>query len=590
MPLFDMPLNEDQEEIRLFTILPDNDRTRPIRGNLHIVSLYDSPDFEALSYTWGNCSEERTIFVNGQSFPVTPNLEEALRHLRQSHRARVVWIDAICIDQKNHSEKTFQIPLMGDIYSTASQIIAWLGESNPNIVLAMGLMEHFEDKESPASQILSKLTKLSGVSVEFTRAGELAMARAFLGIADILRRPYWNRMWTFQEWHLPGEKIICMCGDFTFDPAPLTEFLPMTISNTIEKIKSCHDDEDTYNNQDLEAAKHIRAFDKIIQRFQDLWKEGAVNVFSARRTRGMFKNYSETTAFMINHDRESTLFTYFRFCNTEGSPSWVLDIMDVTHSPRPDDAEDWDTRYLLPPRQVGVEPEKCLYEDTGHPLPAIDGGLSTLRLSTRQVGVCHPILQFDSDFIDQIRSIHQITKITPKELAHVWGRETLNRRIWEACLGPRNEHLWSSSLGTTLELWRPDIRSRKDPLVKDLEVLAEDLMSYGFLSREDSAKLGLFQGILVRIAGKSLLVVNSQEITGFGIGDGNIKDGDIAIVASGVGQTIVIRKKSEVNTDEQVYTIVGKAGIDGIGEHQKSSQTPFVTKLKEQPFEEFVIC
>ncbi|KAJ5518014.1 Heterokaryon incompatibility [Penicillium expansum] len=58
----------------------------------------------------------------------------------------------------------------------------------------------------------------------------------------------------------------------------------------------------------------------------------------------------ETTAFMINHDRESTLFTDFKFCNTEGSPSWVLDIMDVTHSPRPDDAEDWDTRYLLPPR------------------------------------------------------------------------------------------------------------------------------------------------------------------------------------------------------------------------------------------------
>ncbi|KAK4864329.1 hypothetical protein LT330_009856 [Penicillium expansum] len=298
MPLFEMPLNEDQEEIRLFTILPDNDRTRPIRGNLHIVSLYDSPDFEALSYTWGSCSEERTIFVNGQCFPVTPNLEEALLHLRQSHRARVVWIDAICIDQKNHSEKTFQIPLMGDIYSTASQVIAWLGESNPNIVLAMGLMEHFEDKESPASQILSKLIKLSGVSVEFTRAGELAMARAFLGIADILRRPYWNRMWTFQEWHLPGEKIICMCGDFTFDPAPLTEFLPMTISNTIKKIKSRHEDEDTYNDQDLEAAKHIRAFDKIIQRFQDLWKEGAVNVFSARRTRGMFKDYSGITALL----------------------------------------------------------------------------------------------------------------------------------------------------------------------------------------------------------------------------------------------------------------------------------------------------
>jgi hypothetical protein len=36
------------------------------------------------------------------------------------------WIDAICIDQNDKNDKNKQVPLMGDIYSSAIQVIAWL--------------------------------------------------------------------------------------------------------------------------------------------------------------------------------------------------------------------------------------------------------------------------------------------------------------------------------------------------------------------------------------------------------------------------------------------------------------------------------
>ena len=38
-----------------------------------------------------------------------------------------IWIDAICIDQKNPLEKTTQIPLMGEVYNNAELVLAWLG-------------------------------------------------------------------------------------------------------------------------------------------------------------------------------------------------------------------------------------------------------------------------------------------------------------------------------------------------------------------------------------------------------------------------------------------------------------------------------
>lgn len=38
-----------------------------------------------------------------------------------------LWIDAVCIDQSNAREKAAQIPLMGEVYSRAGRVLAWLG-------------------------------------------------------------------------------------------------------------------------------------------------------------------------------------------------------------------------------------------------------------------------------------------------------------------------------------------------------------------------------------------------------------------------------------------------------------------------------
>ncbi len=61
---------------------------------------------------------------------ITTNLYAALSRLRCTETVRTLWIDAICINQKDIAEKSFQIELMRDIYSSAEEVSMWLGEPN----------------------------------------------------------------------------------------------------------------------------------------------------------------------------------------------------------------------------------------------------------------------------------------------------------------------------------------------------------------------------------------------------------------------------------------------------------------------------
>lgn len=47
---------------------------------------------------------------------VTYNLEVALQQLRHAERERILWVDALCINQENDLEKSEQVRPMGRIY------------------------------------------------------------------------------------------------------------------------------------------------------------------------------------------------------------------------------------------------------------------------------------------------------------------------------------------------------------------------------------------------------------------------------------------------------------------------------------------
>jgi len=61
---------------------------------------------------------------------VTANCEAALRRLRNANSKRILWVDAICINQDDPTERSQQVTLMRDIYRNASNILAWLGKTS----------------------------------------------------------------------------------------------------------------------------------------------------------------------------------------------------------------------------------------------------------------------------------------------------------------------------------------------------------------------------------------------------------------------------------------------------------------------------
>lgn len=113
-------LQAADKEIRLLTVFSGSLKDE-IECNLHVISLNSKPSYTALSYCWGDEALRGYVTVGSHKISVTQSLKEALRYLRSDKNDVVVWADAICINQTDDEEKSFQIGYMGEIYTKGKQ-------------------------------------------------------------------------------------------------------------------------------------------------------------------------------------------------------------------------------------------------------------------------------------------------------------------------------------------------------------------------------------------------------------------------------------------------------------------------------------
>lgn len=121
--------------IRLIRLMPHRDKTLPIRCDLFdypLQRLMESTHhlYDALSYVWGSGEKTHEISIRNCSLRVTANVHTALLRLRDRSFERIVWVDAICINQEDREERKQQVQSMAMIYSMASRVIVWLGEAD----------------------------------------------------------------------------------------------------------------------------------------------------------------------------------------------------------------------------------------------------------------------------------------------------------------------------------------------------------------------------------------------------------------------------------------------------------------------------
>lgn len=197
-----------ESSIRFLTLRAASSKETQIACTLEVHDLAKGiPKYVALSYVWGPAFTKAKISVNGQQFDVSPNLFEALRHIRRRHSDLVVWIDAICINQADILERNHQVALMRRIYSGADYVIAWLGAATPDL-----------DWDEPDAVV-----------------------------RDLASRTYWSRVWIIQEFVL-GRAVVLQCGDMCLrcedldwlSEPPAVESLQMINIIIIRKFYSCN--------------------------------------------------------------------------------------------------------------------------------------------------------------------------------------------------------------------------------------------------------------------------------------------------------------------------------------------------------------
>lgn len=226
------PLQDAKTHIRLLKIVSvDKTHTIPVHCELATFPIAEAPPYRAISYTWGDPAHLTSIIVNGQQMNVRLNCEYALIQASQEDddgtADRLIWIDSICVNQLDNEEKGAQVAMMGEIFKTASRVLACVGAHGDD---SKFLYEFLHGQEKRFHSLLqseeysssdgtlfkfhhSELIKREAAAWRWkhSRSTLLRMCKA---VASFLARPYFHRVWIYQELFL-GRDMSVYCDDRT---------------------------------------------------------------------------------------------------------------------------------------------------------------------------------------------------------------------------------------------------------------------------------------------------------------------------------------------------------------------------------------
>ena len=214
---YEQPLKEN--EIRLLEI-GRHPKDGELQGRIRICNLFEEkPRYEALSYLWGLSGPGDKKIPIGRQEPVLHvfrNLHTALHRilsLTDEGEYRTLWIDQICINQKDETEKKTQLLLMGEIYKRAIDVLVWLGDPPHGVLNVPGYLGRMtgiiKKMERNAAQLRSFLPPLlAGLPIDNDPVWAI--------MDDILQKEWYSRVWTLQEAVL-GKRLVVYYGSNILD-------------------------------------------------------------------------------------------------------------------------------------------------------------------------------------------------------------------------------------------------------------------------------------------------------------------------------------------------------------------------------------
>jgi hypothetical protein len=197
------PLDRSTNSFRLCTLLPSRQGTAVECKLTHKTISKLSRQYCALSYTWGNPADQKCIRINGKEFFVRQNLLLALDAVRTTDEEQLIWIDAICIDQKDISERNYQVSMMGEIFGNAKKVLSWVGPAADDSDRLLEIAEKYYGRQSC-------VTKEDGSAIA-PNPPKVEKDVALVAFKLFSQRDYWRRAWIRQEIVLSNDLTI-YCG------------------------------------------------------------------------------------------------------------------------------------------------------------------------------------------------------------------------------------------------------------------------------------------------------------------------------------------------------------------------------------------
>ena len=590
--------------IRLIELLPGGWED-DLRCNIHTFSLDTPPTYDALSYSWGDESQDdpnlptdflssllrayesdqKFLRCNGQILLISSNLYNALRRLRDKS-VKYLWVDRVCIDQSNVLERTEQVQLMGEIYSKARLVVVWLGEEDSHTVPAFTLMER-----------ISKLATLSAIRSFHADASDIFKqdARQTMGLpsfpsADwesmhrLFERRWFQRSWVIQEVALADDAVVvCGCRIFNWDDVGRTgQYLvssgfframqdtygrqgrptfASTIQNSRARVKL---DEDRSLTLLLSSMRRFKATDPrdkiysllgLARNKKDPEPHGKVNnnVIRPDYSSSVDTIFRQVTKSLIKHESSVTLLSTVEDASlrvTLNLPSWVPDYavwQEVTILGMPDNPH----KYC-----AGGDQPLSLYDselDTNHDTLSLAGYEVD---SLVEIGMCNDDKSGENREPEILMSWFQLIAKLPESY----------------CNGePRDDVIWRTFIGNVGGITHPAHVDYARHFLAFLHWLLEDekdlYKAIGILNTGTSTcdwqeigmagDLHLYATSFVYITGSRRLFVTEKGY--IGLGAKSVQTGDKVFVFPGGLVPFVLR-----TSKEGYYRLVGEAYVHGI--------------------------
>ena len=180
-----------------------------------ICELYDAPfndnlRFRAVSYAWGSDKLTHRIMCNDMIMAVTESVADMFSSSAICDLCVdiALWVDAVCINQRDDSEKAAQVGMMASLYSQAEEVIVWLGTASHDSDSAMRQINAWSTNETfLTAESMNKMA-----AEDFSKAGiKFPSDPIYNALEALYCRSWVTRLWVLQEIVLAQRCRLC-CG------------------------------------------------------------------------------------------------------------------------------------------------------------------------------------------------------------------------------------------------------------------------------------------------------------------------------------------------------------------------------------------